>query len=222
MNPTLYGVNVSPFVRKVRVALAEKNIAHEHESVNPMSPPENYREISPLGKIPAWREGDKTLADSSIICAYLEATHPEPSIYPADAYDRARACWIEEFVDSGFTPKAGPGVFFPIVIAPAMMDKPVTDEVRAGVDKAIAEDLCPMWEYLEGEIKGKEFFVGDRFSIADITAASIHVNLYLADVDIDKDRFPAFADFIQRMFARPSFKNLIDEESPMWSRRSDA
>ena len=55
MNPTLYGVNVSPFVRKVRVALAEKNIAHEHESVNPMSPPENYREISPLGKIPAWR-----------------------------------------------------------------------------------------------------------------------------------------------------------------------
>ena len=79
-----------------------------------------------------------------------------------------------------------------------------------------------MWEYLEGEIRGKEFFSGDSFSIAEITSASIHVNLYLAVVDIDKNRFPAFADFIQRMFARPSFKNLIDEESPMWSRRGGA
>lgn len=221
MTATLYGVNVSPFVRKVRIVMAEKGLDYEHVSVNPMRPPDAYREISPLGKIPAYTDGDKTLADSSVICAYIDAQHPEPPLYPADAYERACACWIEEFIDSGFTPKAGPNVFFPLVVAPAMMDRPVTDEVRAGVDKAIAEELTPMWSYLEGEISGKDYFVANRFTIADLTVASIHLNLYLAGVDIEAQKFPALSSFVERMLARPSVKALLDEETPMWSQRND-
>ena len=89
--PTLYGALGSPFVRKAIVALTEKGIVYDHEQVVPFGPNPEYRKISPLGKIPAFRDGDRTLADSSVIIAYLERTHPEPPLYPQDAYEYARA-----------------------------------------------------------------------------------------------------------------------------------
>jgi glutathione S-transferase len=78
--PTLYGSLGSPFVRKAIVALTEKGIAYEHDPVVPFGPNPEYRKISPLGKIPAFRDGDRTLADSSVIIAYLERTNPEPPL----------------------------------------------------------------------------------------------------------------------------------------------
>src|SRR5258708_28903697 len=89
--PILYGTFGSPFVRKVVVALGEKGIAFDHDPVLPFGPTPEYRKISPLGKIPAFRDGDRTLADSSVIIAYLERTHPEPALYPSDPYEFARA-----------------------------------------------------------------------------------------------------------------------------------
>lgn len=219
MTYQLYGTSVSPFVRKVLVYLTEKNIPFEHEAVNPFAPPDNYREISPLGKIPALRDGNKTLADSSVICQYLERKHTAPAMYPSDDYDYANALWIEEFIDGGFVPKAGGNVFFPLVVAPKMMQQPVTDEIRAAVEKSLTEEIQPMWDYLESEISGKDYFVGDSLTIADITVASIHVNLYHAGIDVDADALPNLARFIQSMHSRPSFANLIGEETPMWSVR---
>jgi hypothetical protein len=57
-----------------------KGIDYELDPVNPFSPPEGFKELSPLGKISAFRDGDRILADSSIICAYLERKHPNPGI----------------------------------------------------------------------------------------------------------------------------------------------
>ena len=71
----VYGSNISPFVRKVRVVLMEKGLDYTLESVNPFHPPEDYVAISPLKRIPALRDTDlpepNTLADSSVICDYL-------------------------------------------------------------------------------------------------------------------------------------------------------
>ncbi|MEQ8661145.1 MAG: glutathione S-transferase family protein [Gammaproteobacteria bacterium] len=222
MPATLYGANVSPFVRKVRAYLAEKGIQHTLEPVNPFDPPAGYRDISPLGKIPAWRDDDVTLADSSVICLYLERRHPTPPLYPADDADWARALWLEEYVDGAFVAKAGGGVFFPLVLAPMLMNQPVTDAVRAGVDKVINDDLRPMWAYLDGQLGTREYFVGDALSIADLAVAGVHVNLYHAGIDLDPAAYPRLAAFVARMFARPSLAALIEEETPTWSRRDAA
>jgi glutathione S-transferase len=58
-------------VRKVRVVLAERGVPYDHEPVMPGNPDPEYRKMSPLGKIPAWRDGDRALSDSSVICQYL-------------------------------------------------------------------------------------------------------------------------------------------------------
>jgi glutathione S-transferase len=106
--PTLYATLGSPFVRKVVVALGEKGIAFDHDPVLPFGPNPEYRKISPLGKIPAFRDGDRTLADSSVIIAYLERTHPEPALYPSDPYQFARVPWFEEYGDGGLSPILAP------------------------------------------------------------------------------------------------------------------
>lgn len=222
MPATLYGVNASPFVRKVRAYMAEKGLPYDLESINPFAPPADYRDISPLGKVPAYKDGDKTLADSSIICIYLERTHPTPALYPSDDYGYARALWFEEYIDSGFIPKAGGNVFFPLVVGPKMMNQPVTAEIQASVDKCLAEEIQPMWQYLDKELGSNDYFVGKQLSIADIAVTSVHANLYHAGIDVDAGRYPNLAGFLQRMFARPSFKALIDEESEFWSIRAAA
>jgi len=63
----VYGATLSPFVRKVMVAGAEKGIDLELRSVVPQSEDAEFRECSPFGKIPGLRDGDFTLSDSTAI-----------------------------------------------------------------------------------------------------------------------------------------------------------
>jgi glutathione S-transferase len=207
--PTVYGALGSPFVRKVLVAFAEKGAPFDHEQVIPFGVSAEYKKISPLGKIPALRDGDRTLSDSSVIIAYLERTRPEPPLYPSDAYDYARALWFEEFGDSGLAVVVGPKIFFPKIVAPRFFKR---EPDLAAIDKAVAEDLPPLLDYLEGEIGGKEWLVGNRFSIADIGVATQFVNLMLAGYGVDAKRWPKLSAYVAKVHARPSFKAVIEKE----------
>jgi len=207
--PTVYGAIVSPFVRKVRVFLAEKNLPYELDPVVPFTAGAEYRKISPLGKIPAFRDGDRTLADSSVICAYLERTHPTPALYPSEPYAYARALWFEEYADGGMAPVVGPKIFFPRIVGPRVF-KQQPDE--AAIQKAIETDLPPLLAYLEGEIGDRAYLVEGRFSIADIGVATQFVNLQHAGVSPDATRYPGLARWLGSILSRPSFKAVIEEE----------
>ena len=221
MSLVLLGGSVSPFVRKVRVVLAEKGIAHQHEQVNPFAPPAGYREISPLGKIPALRDGDRTLCDSSVICAYLEKTHPKPALYPSDPYDYARALWFEEFMDGGVVPLVGPKVFFPLVLKPLFSGGQAPDAAtEAAAKKCWDEEATPLIAYLEQELGDREWFVGDGMTIADITVGSMFVNTRHAGYAPERKRFPKLRGFLDRMWSRPSFKQVIEEETPIFGKRA--
>lgn len=219
MTYKLLGVNVSPFVRKCRAYMAEKGIAYDYEQVSPFAPPEGYKKISPLGKIPAFLDGDKALADSTAICIYLERCNPQPALYPSDHYQYARALWFEEYIDSGLIPIAGPQVFRPLVLAPMMSQQPVTKEGKAEVLKVVETAIHPMWDYLESELASNQFYVGNVLSIADLTVASGHISLRHAGVEPDAKRWPKLAAFLQRMYARPSLAALLTEESERWDKR---
>jgi glutathione S-transferase len=208
--PTVYGVNASPFVRKVRVFLAEKNISYDLEPIIPINVSPDYKKISPLGKIPAYRDGDLTLCDSSVICAYLERVKPEPALYPADPYEYARALWFEEYGDSGLAAVAGGKIFLERIVAPRFLNRP-TDE--AVVNKAINEELPPLFDYLESQLTADGAIVGKMFSIGDIGIATQFVNMRHGGVTVDAVRWPKLAQYVDRVHSRPSFKALIEEEA---------
>ena len=71
---TLHGASASPFVRKVMVVLAVKNLPYEHIQNMPYSNDAELKEISPLEKVSVLQDGDLTIANSKVICRYLENT----------------------------------------------------------------------------------------------------------------------------------------------------
>jgi glutathione S-transferase len=96
----LYGSSFSPFVRKVLAFAAEKGVAIDLHRVGRGSDDPAFREANPLGKMPALRDGDYLLADSSAIVAYLEALHPEPALIPVEPRARGTVMFWDEFGDA--------------------------------------------------------------------------------------------------------------------------
>lgn len=204
--PILHGVNASPFVRKVRVALAEKGIAYELIPVMPMGQTAEYLKISPLGKIPCYQEGDFTLPDSSCIIAYLERTRPDPALYPSDPKEFARALWYEEYADSKVAAVVTPA-FFNRIVKKMMKQEPDEAAVAASL-----KDVEPVFDYLESELGDRPVLVGSHFSVADIAVTSPFVNFTHAGEGVDASRWPRLSAYLERNYTRPSFKALIEEE----------
>jgi glutathione S-transferase len=217
----VYGGSVSPFVRKVRVVLAEKGLAYSLVQVNPFQPSPEFLAISPLKKMPALRDTDlpepNALADSSVICDYIEHKYPDPALYPKEPYARARALWFEEYADSQMAANMVRPFFFERVVKKLIGQQ--TDE--SVCETAKLKHVPEICAYLEKELNG-EFFAGNAFSIADIAIGTMFVNLHHAGESVDGARWPKLAAFAERMAQRPSFRALIEEETPFVQRVRDA
>lgn len=210
----LHGVIASPFVRKVRIALAEKGLEFDVEPVMPMGPNEEYRKISPLGKIPCLEEDGWFLPDSSVIIQYLEETNPDPALYPKDARLRAEARFLEEYADTALVAACGT-IFFQRLVGPRFMNQP-TDE--AAVTKAIEEDLPPLLAYLETRAPDSgDAIIGDSFGIADLSIASPLVNARFAGENVDAGRYPKLAAYFDAIVGRKAVAALIEEEQAMFA-----
>ncbi len=208
----VYGGTLSPFVRKVMIVCTEKGVEATNENINPFAPPPEFLEISPLKRIPVLRDTDmpepNTIPDSSAICDYLENKFPNPPLYPKDPFQRARALWYEEYADSLVAVTIGPGLFFERVVKKLM--KQETNEELC--KKTIREKLPPILDHLEKELGDKEYFVGDSFTIADVSVGTMFVNFEFAGETVDAARWPKLAAYVKRIHARPSFqKNTMKE-----------
>lgn len=206
--PILHGANLSPFVRKVRVALAEKGIAYDAVSVLPFGQTDEYKKISPLGKIPCYQEGSFTLPDSSAILAYLERKQPNPALYPSDPQQFARALWYEEYADFKLSPVCGVAFFQRFVRVKIL--KQQADE--ALIQKTLTEEVPPAFDYLERELADREYLAGGRFSVADIATASFFVTFEHGGEQVDAKRWPKLTEYLARIHGRPSYKAIIEGE----------
>lgn len=218
MSLIIYGAPLSPFVRKVRVVMAEKGLDYQLESVNPFAPPEWFAEISPLKRIPVLRDTDQaepnTIPDSSVICDYLQHKWPAPAVYPADPFMRAQALWLEEYADTHVMQSIGPGLFFERVVK-----KLIGGECDETIVVATLKNRLPViFDYLEKAATGRQFLIGDAFSIADISVAAMLVNFEHAGETLDTARWPELSRYAVDIHARPSFKVCIDHEHKIMER----
>jgi glutathione S-transferase len=204
----VYGSSLSPFVRKVLVFVAEKGLTVEHKPVGIQDQTPAFRACSPLGKMPGFSDGTFQLADSTAICHYLERRFPMPALFPSTAEDYGRMVWFEEFSDTVLIPAAGK-VFFNLVVKPRFFKEPAD---MAAVDKALADELPPLFDYLEGQIAGR-FLIGSTLSLADIAVAAPFVNLALAERPLDGKRWPKLGRYVAALVARPSFAGIGDRQA---------
>lgn len=206
----VYGASLSPFVRKVLAFAAEKGVKVENRPFQFGSPPPEFLAASPFRKIPALQDGDFTVCDSSAICHYIDAKHPDPALIPADPRDRARTIWFDEYADTIMVAVMGK-MFFNRIVAPKFMGRPGDAAVA---DAAERDELPGVLDYLEKHApEPGGFLVGGRLSLADIAVASPFANLKHMDVDLG--RFPRSRAWADAMLARPSFAPWVAGEAKL-------
>lgn len=209
----LYGSSVSPFVRKAIAFGVEKGLEFKIKAIGMRSTDEEFLAASPFAKIPALRDGDYTLADSSAIIAYFDALKPDPELIPREPRARGKAIWWDEFNDTIFV-ATGLKVFFNRVASPRFLGQPGNEEVAA---HAAAHELPPLFDYLERSIPPSGWFVEDRLTLADISIASGFANLRYAGCPLPAASYPKLAAFIDKMYSRPSFARSLEKEAKIFS-----
>lgn len=206
----LFGSSLSPYVRKVLAYAGEKGIELELQPTGFPSHSPEYLEASPFKKMPALRDGDYTLADSSAIIHYLEAKHPDPALIPTEPRARGKTIWFDEFSDTILV-ACGAKMFFNRIVAPRFIGRPGDLEAA---DTAEREELPPILDYLEKTVPDAgRYLVGDRLTLADIAVASPFVNLAHLCCEIDPQRHGRVRAYVESILSRPSFAPWIERES---------
>lgn len=214
----IYGSSLSPFVRKVLAVTAEKGIEVDLQPTGtaPGHPSAEFLEVSPFRKMPAMRDGDYTLADSSAIVHYLEAKQPEPSLIPSDPKLLGKTIWFDEFADTILV-ACGTKIFFNRVVGPRFFGKPCDDEA---VREAELNDLPPILQYLEKVVPTDGYLVGDALTLADIAVANPFANFRHTNTAIDPERYPRTVAYVDRILSRPSLSEWIERETALLARQA--
>jgi glutathione S-transferase len=211
----LYGSSLSPFVRKTLAFAGEKGIELDVQPTGFPGHSPQFLEASPFKKMPALRDGDYVLADSSAIIHYLEAKHPEPALIPSDPELRGKVIWFDEFADTILT-TCGAKMFFNRVVAPRFIGRPGDEAAALAAER---EELPPILDYLERVVPDAgRFLVGESITLADISVASPFANLAHLNVEVDPARHQRTRAYVESILSRPSFRPWIERETAFLAR----
>jgi glutathione S-transferase len=200
----LFGSPGSPFARKVRIVLAEKNIPHEYVVARGSAPGSPVPQFNPLGKVPTLVLDDgRGLYDSPVIVEYLDSLGSGPRLIPEATAERFEVLRWQALGDG---------------IAEATVN--INHDLREPKEKQHA----PEWHQrqrdkidrglatMEKDLGKGEFCFGGRFTLADIAAgyALGYLDLALPEVEWRKAH-PVLAKLAERLSARPSFNTTIQK-----------
>jgi glutathione S-transferase len=153
----LYGIPLSNYYNTVKLCLLEKGIEFE-EVKNPPGQGEDYLTKSPMGKVPCIETSEGFLAESSAIMEYLEATHPQPPLFPADPFAAAKVRQINKTLE--------------LYIELAARRHLATALFGAPRNEAAVEEVKPLIEQGLGALARlasfDPYFAGEQFTYADI------------------------------------------------------
>ena len=210
----LYGVAASPYVRKVMLAHAHKNIDYSLEISFPGSDDIEFRKASPLGKIPAYKtENGVTFCDSSVIIAYLERINKENSLYPQNDEQYAKSLYLEELSDTTLA-KAVSALYYQKVIGPKFFGKASDKEII----KDARENTIPLaFSLIEDSLTKENWLVNSYFSVADIALGSHLISLFHADFKFEQTKFTKLNRYISKFMNLDIVKKQIQNEQKIFN-----
>jgi glutathione S-transferase len=202
---TVYGIPTSPYVRKVLYSLEIKGIEYQLDPISPLEIPESFRAINPLMKIPAYVEGDLTLSESTVICEYLEDRYPEKPVYPSDPAQKAQCRWWDQYAGSAMAE-----AFWPLiterVINGMIYQQPVDEDI---VQESLEVKIPAVLDFIESELAGRDYLIGDQLTIADVAVTAIYINAMAAGYELDAERWPSVAGHGMRVYSDPVVAKLL-------------
>jgi glutathione S-transferase len=198
----LYDHPAAPNPRRVRIFLAEKGIDVPRETVDltrraNRSP--EFLEKNARGQIPVLELDDGTcIAESIAICRYFEALQPEPALFGATAREVAEIEMWQRRVELGLLVPVG---------MVWVHGSPITARLLRQIPEAAAQNrkvVASFLAWLDGELGGRRFVAGDRYSVADITLlCTLDFATGLVGVELDP-QLAHVARWHEQVAARPS------------------
>lgn len=207
----IIGSYISPYVRKVLAVLNLKGIAYEIDPIVAFMGDERFSQLSPLRRIPVLMDDRVTLCDSSVICQYLEDRYPQPSIFPADIAERARARWLEEYADTRLCDVVIWQLFNQLAVRPFVWGQPTDEKI---VEKTLQQDLPQVLDFVEAQLPASGFLFG-TLSLADISLAAPFRNAGFVRFRPDPARWPKTAAWLEQVLAQPCLEALKPYEDRM-------
>ncbi|HEV7370035.1 glutathione S-transferase family protein [Arenibaculum sp.] len=206
----LYHFWLSPFARKIRLALAEKGVPFELRLEREVERRPEFLALNPAGEVPVLVDEDETVvADSAAICEYLEETRPDLPLLGATAAQRAETRRLVGWFDGKFNREVTENL-----VGEKLMKRlnsqgyPHAPAIRAGL-----ANIHYHLDYIAYLAERRTWLAGDDFSLADI-AAGAHLSTvdYLGDVPWDEH--PEARLWYARIKSRPSFRALLADSVP--------
>jgi glutathione S-transferase len=185
----------STFSRRVRIALLEKNIPCELIEVDMMARAHRgpaYLALNPYGRVPTLEEDGFILYESTAILEYLEATHPTPSLVPADARGRAHVAMHMKLCDIQMARQTGTIIFPKRFLPKERWDEAAMAQAKKEIEKHL--------EIVDAQLKGKEYLVGNHYSLVEVCYTPFVEFLPLMDITPPAN----VAAWVGRMLDRPS------------------
>lgn len=203
----LYHYPLSPFSRKVRLSLAEKKIEVELVEEKYWEQDSDFLRRNPAGKVPVLKMGNKTMADSTAICEYIEELHPSPPLLPRDADGRYEARRLVAWFDDKFYRECTKKLVGERVFRKVMgTGYPDSQNVKAG-SKAIKYHL----DYMTHLLDKRRWLAGNEMTLADFAAAAQLSCLdYISDVDWNRSEI--VKDWYAKIKSRPAFRSLLADQ----------
>jgi glutathione S-transferase len=191
MKPQLISFKICPFVQRSVIVLLEKGVDYDITYINPMEPPDWFKAISPLGKVPVLKVGDEVLFESAVIMEYLDEVNP-PSLHPADPLRKAQnRAWIE----------------FASTVIMSQFNMVMAKDQEA--HESAKQELQGKLAMLEQQVAGP-YFNGDQFALVDIAFAPIFMRIQFLEAWHPLgllDGLPKVSAWSEVLLARESVRN---------------
>ncbi len=198
----LYGSLTSPFVRKVRMVLLEKGLAHDLVVEGPADAAGNVARLNPLRAIPVLERDDgEVFFDSPMICEYLDSLNDRPRLYPASGEARWQALRWHAL---------GQGMMEATVARFVELRKPAEKQDAANVVKHEAR-IAAAIAFAAERVPASGFIAGNSIGIADITLATALGYIDLRHAHDWRGQHPQLANWFAAISQRPSF---VDTQAP--------
>lgn len=206
----LYHMWLSPECRKVRIALAEKELDVELKAEKVWQRREAFLKMNPTGEVPVLVEPDGTiLADSTAIVEYIEETCPHPALLPGPAPERAEARRVAAWFDIKCNREVSSLLISEKIMKRFMqMGEPSSEAIRCGL-----KNLKTHLDYVGFLAERRNYLAGSRFSLADIAAVS-HISVLDYLGDIDWGEYPSAKDWYMRVKSRKSMRGILADRVP--------
>ncbi len=207
---TLYHLWLHPFSRKVRVVLAEKKLDFDAKIEKIWERRTDFLALNPAGDVPVLVESDgTTLANSQVICEYLDEVYPEINIIGNDPVQRAETRRLTSWFDVKFNKEVTENLVGEKLMKRFMrMGEPHGPSIRAG-----HANIHYHLDYIGFLTEKRNWLAGDDFSLTDISAAC-HLSAidYIGDVPWEEHK--AAKEWYAKVKSRPSFKQILEDKIP--------